>query len=380
MSIKTNLIVIFALLLCGKSLAADNLVLISLDGLRWQEVFRGFDEAILLSAEVNEVKQQVTEKFSGQSDQEKRQKLMPFMWSTIAEQGLMLGNRDKKSFMQVSNDQWFSYPGYNELLTGKVDPHIDSNKAFANPNVSFLEWLNQRPGFANKVAAFSSWDLFPFILNTERSHLIVNAGFMNASWSPLSVKAQWLNELQEETPHLWHNVRMDALTMGFAIDYILTRQPRVLYISLGETDDFAHDENYPEYLLAAQRDDKLIAKLWQQLQALPQYQNNTNLIITVDHGRGSTKEDWMQHGSPKAVQAYLQAAGKKQEDSPGIVGSDQVWLAAIGPDIPAKNEMSNTTVRYTNQVAASALKLLEQDAWQFSNEAGREIPELQKSP
>ena len=29
--------------------------------------------------------------------------------------------------MRITNGLWFSYPGYNEMLTGAADPRIDSN-------------------------------------------------------------------------------------------------------------------------------------------------------------------------------------------------------------------------------------------------------------
>jgi hypothetical protein len=380
MSIKLQLIAIVALLLCVKTLAADNLVLVTLDGLRWQEVFRGLDKEILMSTEANEAKQLVTERFSGDSEQEKRQNLMPFLWERIAKQGLIIGNRDKNSYMEVSNGKWFSYPGYNELLTGKADPRIDSNEAKPNPNISFLEWLQKRPTFVNKVAAFASWDLFPYILNVERSHLLVNSGFMPANWATPSSKALWLNDLQGQIPSPWHNVRLDAFTMAYATEYLLQYQPKMIYISLGETDDFAHDGNYPAYLSAARRDDQLIANLWQQLQELPEYRNNTNLIISVDHGRGLGKDAWMHHGSPEAVNAYLKAKSGEEQNSPGIVGSNEVWLAAMGPDIPAKGELVDTPKRYSNQIAASILTLLNQNAELFSKGIGAPLPELTKQP
>ena len=67
---------------------------------------------------------------------------MPFLWNVLAKNGVLIGNRDSGSNMGVTNEYWFSYPGYNELLTGKTDPNIDSNKAIDNPNTTILEWLS----------------------------------------------------------------------------------------------------------------------------------------------------------------------------------------------------------------------------------------------
>ena len=40
---------------------------------------------------------------------------MPFLWSVIARQGQIYGNRDKGSPAKVANGKNFSYPGYNEF-------------------------------------------------------------------------------------------------------------------------------------------------------------------------------------------------------------------------------------------------------------------------
>ena len=82
---------------------------------------------------------------------------MPFLWSTLAANGTLFGNGDAGNTVRVTNDQLFSYPGYNEILTGQPDPAIDSNAKINNENVTVLEWINRQPGFEGQVAAFGSW-------------------------------------------------------------------------------------------------------------------------------------------------------------------------------------------------------------------------------
>ena len=88
--------------------------------------------------------------------------------------------------MSVSNPWYFSYPGYNEILTGEVDESINSNDKVFNPNKTILERLNAQPEFKNSTALFGSWDVFPYIVNTQRSKVQVNAGFMPLLYSTLS--------------------------------------------------------------------------------------------------------------------------------------------------------------------------------------------------
>ena len=124
------------------SKAADNLILVSIDGLRWQEVFQGYQDDVLDLDTFKEQKAGLIKQFSGTSAENKRQKLMPFLWNVLAKNGVLIGNRDSGSNMGVTNEYWFSYLGYNELLTGKTDPNIDSNKAIDNTNTTILEWLS----------------------------------------------------------------------------------------------------------------------------------------------------------------------------------------------------------------------------------------------
>jgi hypothetical protein len=353
------------------SKAADNLILVSIDGLRWQEVFQGYQDDVLDLETFKEQKAGLVKQFSGTNAESKRQKLMPFLWNVLAKEGVLIGNRKLGSQMQVTNGYWFSYPGYNELLTGKADPNIDSNKAIDNPNVTILEWLNKQSEYQGKVAAFGSWDVFPAIINRTRSGLPINAGFESADWAGLSDKAQWLNTLQTQIPSPWHNVRLDAFTLGFTKEYILAHQPKVMYVSLGETDDFAHQGNYPEYLRGANRADKFIAQLWTLLQSMEQYQNNTNLIITVDHGRGDSAQSWQHHASPKAVKGYLNGLKQYQD---GIPGADQIWLAAMGPDVKESVGSQQTSNFTLDQVAATAVQFLGFDYQQFATDIGQPLP------
>jgi hypothetical protein len=177
--------------------------------------------------------------------------------------------------------------------------------------------------------------------------------------------------MQKQVPSPWHNVRLDAFTSGFAQEYILAYQPKVIYVALGETDDFAHQGNYPQYLRGANRADQFIAQLWTLLQTIEQYKGKTNLVITVDHGRGNSPKTWQHHGSAKAIKGYLDALNQYND---GIPGADQVWLAAMGPDVKNLQEMQHKKSFSLDQVAATAIQLLSLDHQQFSKDIGQPLP------
>ncbi|MBM7070528.1 sulfatase-like hydrolase/transferase [Shewanella sp. 202IG2-18] len=357
------------------SVAQNNLVLVTIDGLRWQDVFRGPQIEIANDKTYTKTKTGLMKRLLTQPPKQARKTLMPFLWTDIAEQGVIIGNRDIGSNMSVANQWNFSYPGYSEIFTGVTNPKLNSNKKINNPEVSFLEWLQNEKGYKH-VAVFGSWDVFPYIFNVERSKLHVNAGFNNAFGYLLTNKAKYLNQIQAQTPSPWTTVRLDTFTHNFALEYLKTNKPKVITISYGETDDFAHDGRYDHYIEAAHRTDQFIAKLWAQLQSMPEYKNKTNLLIVTDHGRGSNLNDWQHHASKKSLSGYMKGLQKDFPD--GIVGSEHIWMAAIGPDIQNLGQMKTTHELKQSQIAATALSLLGESSVNFNKTAAKPILSISK--
>lgn len=347
--LSTLIFLFFINALAAQDQKVDNVILITLDGLRWQELFGGAVDSMMANPELTKDKENVLAKFSAPTPKKAREKLMPWFWSKIAKEGQLYGNRWEGNKMNCTNRFWFSYPGYNEILTGFSDPHIDSNEKKYNQNKTVLEWFNDMPEFSGKVAAFGSWDVFPYIINDERSNIPVNAGFRKATDKYLSYTEQLLNDLQDQIPSPWSTVRLDAFTHNYMIEHLKKHHPRLVYISYGETDDFAHDGRYDHYLRSAHQTDKWIQALWEFLQSDPFYQGKTSLVITTDHGRGhSPMTEWKSHGT-----IYK--------------GSNEIWAAMLGPNIAAKGEIKTDTQLFQNQIAKTVAKLLGYD---YSNERG----------
>ncbi|MCZ6640389.1 MAG: alkaline phosphatase family protein [Gammaproteobacteria bacterium] len=345
-----------------------NLVLVTLDGVRWQEVFGGVDLHLIEDNRYSRYPVKLKSTYWRKARDERRRLLFPFFWSTIASEGVLIGDRDQGSYMEVTNPWWFSYPGYNEILTGLADPAIDSNDRNWNENVTFLEVLNNTPGFNARVQAFGSWDVFPYIINTQRSRLPVNAGFTKLTPAE-TAQTRWLNKVAAIAPRLWTTVRLDFITHGYALEALENQQPRVIYIAYGETDDFAHDRHYDRYIDAAHRTDRMLRDLWNWLQADPFYKNRTVLIITTDHGRGQSPEGWPHHASPGAT-----AKANRQDRPDGVPGSDQIWLAAIGPTIQSKGLVEGHWKQ--SQVAATALASLGLDPSKLIPQAAQVMSQL----
>ncbi|MFN0006409.1 MAG: AP protein [Planctomycetota bacterium] len=338
----STLLALVPLALCGGG-KTENVILVTYDGLRWQEVFSGADEALLTKKEGGvRDPDALRAKFWRDTPEARRAALLPFLWGTIAREGQIYGNSAKGSVARVTNGLNFSYPGYQELLCGFADPKVDSNDKRPNPNVSVLEWLNGKEAYRGRVAAFTQWDCFPFILNRERSGLLVNAGQAPIEGDRLSEREQSLNRVLIDTNWPDADQRSDALTYLYGEAYFERRRPRVLYFGFGETDTWAHEGRYDLVLQGAHQTDGYLARLWAAVQASPDYAGKTSLVITTDHGRGEAPVEWKGHGEK-------------------IPASDRIWIAILGPDTPALGERENCAEVTQSQVAATVAALLGED-------------------
>lgn len=318
----------------------ENLIIVTTDGFRWQEVFKGMDSAIANNRNYNQNDSAtIYKKYWANDPVERRKKLLPFIWSEIATNGQIYGNRDYDNKVDNANPYWFSYPGYNEIFTGFPDEKINSNAYTYNPNVNVLEFINRQPKYKGKVAAFTAWDAFDRILNEPRCGFPVIAAF-----DPLprnSINSMWITKMAEDAYRPFGDEEcLDVFTHYKAFDYLRVIQPKVLYISYGETDEWAHHEHYKDYLDAAHHVDQWLNDIWNFIQHSPVYKDKTALLITVDHGRGNTdKTLWTSHNNK-------------------IPDSHEIWFAVIGPGINAKGEVKEPMQLYQKQLAQTMAGLL----------------------
>jgi Type I phosphodiesterase / nucleotide pyrophosphatase len=317
----------------------ENIFIITTDGFRWQEIFSGADSVLINDPKYTSDTELTKLQYWDTDISERRKKLMPFFWNVLAKQGQLMGNRTYGNNVDVSNWYKFSYPGYNEILTGYSDPLIYSNKELVNRNTNILEYLNANENYKGKVVAFSSWSVLPYILGQERNDLPVYSGYQTLPDTADNSTMKLINEVQEKVVVEKKDTRYDVLTFLSAKEYIKQHQPKVVFISLGETDESAHSSRYDNYLQEAAQVDKMIADLWYFIQTNPNYKNNTTLLITTDHGRGYKSSQWNKH-------SFL------------VKGSGEAWLAVIGPGIKASGEIKEPQQLYQRQIANSIASIL----------------------
>lgn len=299
------LLLLFLLAVYGRDSQKEQprVMVIAIDGLRWQEVFEGA----------------------------RHDSLMPFLWKMGKDKGCMLGNRNKGSRMEVANGIWKSYAGYSEMLCGVTDDaHIFDNRKQPNPNPSILEIAQMSGAYKGSVSAVASWDVIPYILNVKRSGIDVD----------------W-----KSSHRVSKQVRCDSVTLIHALRKLKEEHPKLLFVEFCETDYYGHHGKWKEYLNAVHQNDSFIRELWAYCQSGEFYRGNTTVIITCDHGRGESLGNQSNHGKVDGLASWHEHGRK-------IAGSNQTWLVAFGKNIQHLGEVEGGRTIYTKQVASTVASLL----------------------
>ncbi|GAC1676236.1 MAG: hypothetical protein NVS9B2_26700 [Steroidobacteraceae bacterium] len=347
-TLSTASLMLFAMLslnaapaLAGKT---RNVVLIVSDGLRWQEVFTGADPALLNEKAGGSwlAEAELRKRYWREDPDARRAALFPFLWGTVAKQGQIFGNQLRGSVAHVTNGKAFSYPGYNEMSTGYANESIDSNRFGPNPNSTVFEWLNEFGEFHGKVAIFGTWKVYDDIFNKSRSGLVMQTGWDLPHQVNETAREALLRELYLTTTRFDEEDVGNSFLQISLLDYVRSAHPRVLFVGYGETDNWAHQGRYDLVLDSAHRTDHFVEQLWNTMQAMPQYRGSTTFIITTDHGRGSGLAEWKEHGVKEK-------------------GSENVWIAIMGPDTAPLGERSGLAAVTQAQIAATVAAFVGKD-------------------
>lgn len=317
----------------------NKLFIITFDGFRWEEVFNGADSTLITNPGINTDTLLAKALYWDTNPVERRKKLMPFFWNVISKQGELFGNRKYHNNVNVANPYALSYPGYSELLTGNVDYSIWKNEKKKNQNKNILEELNTSSTYAGKVAAFTSWEMFPYILDKEdKGSFMLNSGLQNIDGKDLTPAQSLVNELQQKVEEKDAVTRYDELTYIACKEYVLKNRPSVVLLSFSGTDNAGHANRYDQYLQEANNADRMIGELWRLLQSIPDYAGRTTFLITTDHGRGK-KNNWYDHGF-------------------FVPGSSQTWYALLGNKVVPHGEMRTKTQVYQKDLNALISEIL----------------------
>lgn len=340
-------------------LRTRNVILVTLDGLRIQDFFRGMDADIAAYQEQHDEYAEIAEmreQFWRDTPEQRRAALMPFFWQQLAPMGVVFGNKDKGSNVQVRNAVRWSSPGYAEIMTGQPQAEVVDNTLVRYPHPTVMEYVQSALHLDHaRVAEIGSWDGFSTAAASSADRFVM-VGAQELIPPDLSTpELDLLGQLRREVMELWEEGSNDALTYRMAEGYLRMQQPRLLWIALSQSDDWAHAGRYDRLLAYMHLADDFLRRLWGTLQSLDAYRDKTTLIITTDHGRGLTPADWLEHDA-------------------SVPGSEDIWLAVIGPDTPHRGEVAPSATFHQSDIAATLLQFFGLDYRDFNVAAGPPIP------
>jgi len=232
-------------------------VLITVDGVRWQEIFGGTDPLLRRG-----------EKISPED-------LLPNLHKYFVEGGEVFGER---SSVFASGTNHISLPGYLEMMRGF--PTEDCVTNFCEPRLetTLLDHFT-------RAAVFSSWDTVRKSTTSDPDRFVINSGrnYRSAAYESLRLRDD--RDFDCYVGHL--DYRPDEFTMVSVRDYISHEKPQFLWASFGDTDEYAHMGNYDGYITALKNVDRYVGEM------IESYGDDTIFVVTTDHGRS---QDWRHHG------------------------------------------------------------------------------------
>lgn len=298
---------------------AGSVVLVTIDGARWQEIFGGVDAALA--------------RRHGLSAHEvvPADVLLPNLHRRVAARGVAIG-APGHGLIRASGPRHVSLPGYLELLSGSALGCTDNDCA-PTKRTTILDEVRALPGVQPvDVAAIGSWEVLERAVSCDPASLTVSTG-RSVGVSRERVRAgegmaALLDVAAGSSPWPGHgDYRADRFTGPIALGYLRARRPRFLFVGLGDTDEHAHRDDYRSYLHALRAADDFVGEL------LDVVTDDTVVLVTADHGRAS---DFSSHGRDAASsRVFLLATGGGLPVRGAVDTSDDLRLGDVATTLRA---------------------------------------------
>lgn len=295
-------------------------VLITIDGVRAEDVFNGADLSLKPGAKVGHYTNP--------------EALMPRTYALVKARGVALGaDRPGCGTVRTASGANVSLPGYFEIFTGRKTRCRD-NACAPTDQSTFLD--EAADAGLHPVASIGSWQVLDHAVSSGKSNALVAEGARR--WpGARPVMGGHLEELvvagERSEPYPGHpGYRPDAYTAAIALEYLRTQVPTVLHVGLGDTDEYAHQNQYPAYLDSLVKADAFIGKVADTLDAMGDIGKRTTVIVTTDHGRNA---DFQHHGSASAAASRTWVVAFGGRVAPQGVGCAKrdVTLVDIAPTV-----------------------------------------------
>jgi hypothetical protein len=273
-------------------------VLVVLDGVRWQDVFVGADPELAAEAHVAAPR---------------AEELMPHLHALIAERGAALGAPGEGEPMSASGPNFVSLPGYTEIFSGRPAAACRDNDCAPTRFPTLMDEVRRTTDRPSDVAVISSWSKIERAASVDPANLVLSTGrtrtFHDESLRDDDVTHDWLDRGSRADPFPgYDDYRPDRFTAAIGLRYLETKRPRLMFLGLGEPDEYAHRDDYAGYLGSLRAADAVIGDLFAALGRMGPRGEHTTVFVTADHGRG---RDYRVHGRnfPESARVWLVAAG-----------------------------------------------------------------------
>ncbi|APR84991.1 Hypothetical protein A7982_10340 [Minicystis rosea] len=287
--------------------STNAIVLVTIDGVRWQEIFEGIDPALAADAALPPV-----------PDRSARA-LMPNAHRLFFEEGSAIGDPERHGGIEGSAARHMSMPGYVEIATGAGTSCVD-NACKPVLGETFADAVTAGAADRERAAVFGSWSEIARAAAAHPERLFVQTG---------TAPGHDARPLGGGETYMHDHVIAEA-----ALDHLRKHHPRFLWVALGDTDEWAHAGSYGNYLDALRAADRFLGDLATTLQQMGPEGARTAIFVTADHGRDP---GFRHHGGP---------------------ASGRVWLLARGPTIPKRGSIATSRYRELRDVAPTLRALL----------------------
>jgi hypothetical protein len=301
-------------------------VLVVLDGVRWQEVFNGADRTLARQHGVNP------------SPWASPRALMPNLQHMIDTQGMAIGAPGHGWEIATGGSQRISLPSYREIFTGRADPTCLSNDCAQPLGRTVADDVYDACG-PRDVAVVASWPTIARAASADSSRFVLTTGRKLVGSGEFLRSDPAIAVLLDASVHSSAfpgegDYRPDALTGRIALRYLATARPRFLFVGLGDCDEYGHRNDYRNYLAALRGADEFLGELSVTLEAMGARGRHTTVLVTADHGRAY---DFRDHGTwhPESGRVWLVAGGADVRGRGLVAASQRHTLSDVAPTVRA---------------------------------------------
>ncbi|MFZ5896362.1 MAG: hypothetical protein ACOY0T_35235 [Myxococcota bacterium] len=298
-------------------------VVVALDGVRWQEVFSGVDPGLAERASLPA------------SERRSAHELMPELHALIDAGAVALGAEGSEVY--ASGPDFVSLPGYSEILGGRRESRCVDNSCSGALVPTILDQCAELTRERWACAAIASWSAIERVAALDRSRVALSTGRYGGGDTRrvLSEDASThalLQKAEHQAPYPGYaDFRPDVHTARIALAYLKRHRPNVLFVGLGEPDEYGHRNDYRGYLASLTASDARIGEFSRALAELAKKGTRTALFVTTDHGRAKS---FAEHGAryPESARSFVVVAGSEAERF-GVRQRGERRLADIAPTL-----------------------------------------------